>query len=82
MTKPQSGAGKAPAPKRRGKRKPKPRSGPTIAEAERRERGQALLAVRVPADLISRLDAECERRGMLRPGLVRTALEEWLGSAR
>lgn len=63
------------------KKKPKQR-GATIPEAERRERGQSLLAVRVPGELVARLDAECERRGLLRPALVRTALEEWLATAR
>ncbi len=63
-------------------RVPKRQSGATIPEAERRERGQVLLAVRVDADLFARLDAECERRGMLRPALVRTALEDWLEAAK
>lgn len=71
MTKRSNGAAKA-APKRR--------SGPAIAEAERRERGQALLAVRVSADLMAQLDAACERHGLLRPALVRTALEDWLAA--
>jgi hypothetical protein len=60
--------------------KPKRASGPTVAESERRDRGQALLAVRVSADLISQIDTACERYGLLRPALVRTALEDWLAA--
>jgi hypothetical protein len=64
--------------KKSRKRKHKPTSGPTIPESERRERGQRLLAVRLPPELGTRLDEACERRGLLMPALVRTALEEWL----
>jgi ribbon-helix-helix CopG family protein len=64
------------------KRKRKPAPKVTIPEDVRRERGQALLAVRVPGELVARLDSECERRGMLRPALVRAALEEWLAGAK
>lgn len=64
-------------------RKPKRRrSGPTIDEAERRERGQVLVGVRLSPELAERVDRECERRGLLRAALLRTALEEWLGGAR
>jgi len=60
-------------------RAPKPRaSGPTVAESERRERGQERVNVRLPAELVAAMDAACERHGLLRPAMIRMALEDWL----
>ncbi len=74
MRRPRTGAGKSLAPKRR--------SGPSMTAAERRANGLALLqGLWLPAELVARVDAACERRGLRRTALVRTALEEWLESA-
>jgi hypothetical protein len=64
------------------KKKKAPRSGSTISEDERARRGQQKLFLRLSPELAARIDTECERRGLLRPALVRTALEEWLASAK
>lgn len=61
------------------KRKPRA-SGPAIPEAERRERGQERVNVRLDAELVAAMDAACERHGLLRPALIRTALEDWLAA--
>lgn len=59
------------------------RSGPSLTAAERRANGLALLqGIWLPAELVRALDAECERRGLRRTALVRTALEEWLANRR
>jgi hypothetical protein len=72
MTKPTKG----PAAKRA-------RSGPSLTAAERRANGLALLqGLWLPSELVARVDAECERRGLRRTALVRTALEEWLAKVR
>ncbi len=53
-----------------------------MTAAERRANGLALLqGLWLPAELVARVDAACERRGLRRTALVRTALEEWLESA-
>lgn len=58
------------------------RSGPSLTASDRRANGLELLAgIWLPAELMTRLDAECERRGLRRTALVRTALEEWLATA-
>ena len=41
-----------------------------------------LQGIWIDAKLYRRIDVECERRGLRRSALVRTALEEWLDSAR
>lgn len=75
MTKPRTGAGKAPAPKRRG--------GVSKSADERRSMGLELLqGIWIDAKLYARIDAECERRGLRRAALVRIALQEWLDSAK
>jgi hypothetical protein len=65
------------------KAKPKSRSGTTISAADRRAAGQELLqGIWVDKALYARLDRERERRGLSRSALVRTALEEWLDTAK
>jgi hypothetical protein len=65
------------------KPKPKSRSGTTISAADRRAAGQELLqGVWMDRALYLRIDSECERRGLSRSALVRTALEEWLETAK
>ena len=55
------------------------RSGPSLTAAQRRANGLALLqGLWLPAELVTRMDAACERRGLRRTALVRAALEEWL----
>lgn len=54
----------------------------TISEDERARRGQEKLFLRLTPELAARIDTECERRGLRRTALVRTALEEWLATAR
>lgn len=56
--------------------------GRSLTAAERHANGLALVqGLWLPAELVSALDAECERRGLRRTALVRTALEEWLSKA-
>lgn len=74
------------APRKRSPKKKtssKSRSGTTVSAADRRAAGQELLqGIWVDQALYTRLDRECERRGLSRSALVRTALEEWLDTAK
>lgn len=67
--------------KKKPKRRPSGPSGRSLTRDERRAAGQTPLELWLPDELVARVDAECERRGLRRTPLIRTALEEWLETA-
>jgi hypothetical protein len=55
------------------------RSGPSLTAAQRRANGLELLAgLWLPAELVSALDADCDRLDVRRTTIVRCALKAWL----